>query len=166
MALPPLPTVGGDFGAWGTILNTYLVALADDELDHTAFTATVNVTATTEATANTIVTASALTFDGSTVALIEFYSPDVAVPANAAGNNIVIVLYLDGASIGRWAFFGSSSNVATEGAANLKARLTPASGSRTYSVRAYRTNANGTVLAGTGGSGQLLPGFIRVSRVG
>jgi len=133
------------------------------ELGYTEYTANVAISATTEATANTVVTAPAITFNGTTVALVKFYAPGVETGATAA-SHIVICLYLDGTSIG---FFGQVTTPAaavTVAPVNLERRVTPAAGSRTYSVRAYRITSNGQVYGGTGGAANYMPGFIRIER--
>lgn len=44
-------------------------------------------------------------------------------------------------------------------------RLTPSNASHTYSIRGTRVSSNATVVAGAGGSGNAMPGFIRITRV-
>jgi hypothetical protein len=44
-------------------------------------------------------------------------------------------------------------------------RMTPSNASHTYSIRASRTTANGTVNAGAGGSGNVVPSFIQITKV-
>jgi hypothetical protein len=129
------------------------------------FTAAVTVSATTEGTANTVVTASAVTFDGSTIAKIEFFAPSVTL-GTTSGDQVIFLLYLDGASIG---IIGQMNLNPAGGAifpAPLARRLTPASGSRTYSIRAYKVGTgNGTVTAGVGGTPAVyLPGYIRITK--
>lgn len=136
--------------------------LADrgDELGYTQFTGAVSVTATSEATANTVVTASAISFDGNTPVMIEFFSPYNSNPS--ATVTMVIVLYEGASSIGLWSqlFCSGTEQVPLK----LERRLTPASGSKTYSVRAYVASGTGTVGAGAGGVGANMPGFIRIRR--
>jgi hypothetical protein len=132
-----------------------------EELGYTEFTADVTISATSEAAATTVVTASAITFDGSTTAIIEFFSPAVD-PSGVAGT-IDLFLFQDGSSIGRL----SKTRAGDTGAGGpvfAARRLTPASGSRTYSVRGMRTVSNGNVRAGAGGSGNFMPGYIRIKK--
>lgn len=130
------------------------------ELTYNEFTSPVSITATTEGTANTVVTATAHTYDGATVALIEFFAPAVLIGTN----RIDFALYLDGASIGLLSDSVNTSNPPWSHA-RLARRVTPASGSRTYSVRAFVNGGTGSVRAGAGGSGAVVPGFIRVTQV-
>lgn len=147
---------GGTTPAWAVPPGT--------ELDYVAFTAPVTVSATTDATANTVVTANAVSFDGSTVAMIEFYCPYIT-PGSSAGSNVIVQIN-EGATI-----LGYVSSTLVPSAAQMNApgggrlRLTPTNASHTYSARAWRSTANGTVGAGAGGTGAYAPGFIRITKV-
>lgn len=141
-------------------------AWAARELDYVPITTGVNITATTEATATTIVTGSAVSYDGSTIVMIEFFSPE-ATP-NASDNSFIrFVLYDGSSSIG---YFGISFNPKLAGGSSirmpvkLERRLTPSNASHTYSVRAYVDTGTGTVAAGAGGTATYVPAFIRITR--
>jgi hypothetical protein len=139
------------------------IASVSGELAYAEITSNVNVTATTQATANPIVTAPAVTFDGTTIALIDFYAPLVRSPAGGAAT--ILVLFEDGAAIGTLAqVLGSTAQV--DAPVRVTRRLTPAAGSRTYSVRAYVPSGTGIVYAGPGGPGVFVPvpAFIRIIR--
>jgi hypothetical protein len=144
-------------------IETGLAVAPGTELAYNEFTAAVAVSATTEATATTVVTASAVSFDGSTAAWVEFYCP--YLDAGAAANNIILVLFQDGVAIGRLGV--STGNGASQPtlAHSSRRRLTPAAGSRTYSVRAQVNAGTGSVGAGAGGAGAYLPGYILITRV-
>lgn len=133
-------------------------------LAYTEFTAAVVISATTENGATLIVTASAITFDGSTIAFVEFFAPEVQLIGNAAGNQLSFWLYENGVSIGRISVYQSVGTTTEVKEMRPGRRLTPASGARTYSIRAHRTNADCNVLAGGGGGGTDMPGWIRVTR--
>jgi len=134
------------------------------ELGYTQFTANVSVTATTEATANTIVTASAVSFDGSTAAVIEFFSPVSNPDPGGAGRSLVFWLYQDGTSIGQLGAMLTPAASTMITPVRLARRMTPSSGSRTYSIRATVSAGTGTVGAGAGGAGAVMPGFILITR--
>lgn len=147
--------------------NIYPVGLGGPpgtELTYDEFTANVTVSATTEAAANTVVTAKPLPFDGATPVIVEFFSIAVVVSATG-GDRIEFYLYEDGSSIGR---IGAVFTPAGAGSlivpARLSRRLTPSNASHTYSIRARRVTANGTVVGGAGGSGADLPGYIRITK--
>lgn len=147
------------------LLNTHLrdnMNVVPIELGTTEFTANVTVSATTEAGATTVVTAPAITFDGTTVALIEFFAPYVD---SSAAPVLTFVLYDGAASIG---IFGGITITAASNRylARLTRRLTPSNAAHTYSIRAFVSSGTAVVNAGAGGVGVNLPGFIKVTRAG
>lgn len=128
-------------------------------ISYTEFTAGVSITATTEATANTIVTAPALVADGAASYLIEFAAPQVA---NQPASGLAFVLYDGSTSLG---FIGQASTGTTQNPpVNLPRKLTPASGSHTYSIRAFSGVSGASVFADTGGAGKNVPGFIKITK--
>lgn len=159
----------GDFAV--NAANTTLTAFVAGgrgprELDYVQITSNVSPTATTEGTANTVVTASAVSFDGATPVLIEFFSPRARPDDAANGRELHFWLYQDGSSIGRigQVVAGQGGGPATM-PIKLERRMTPASGSRTYSIRASVNAGTGVIVAGAGGSGADMPAFIRISEV-
>lgn len=134
------------------------------EFSYDEVTGNVATAATTEATATTLKTATAVTFDGSTVVEIEFSCPILTVAANAAGNACILVLYEDGVSIGKLGALTTNATTQFEAPVKLSRRRTPASGARTYSIRAYHTNAACTFNFGAGGVGAVMPGYIKIKR--
>lgn len=137
-----------------------------------AFTSDVTITATDEATPTTIVTSNSIALDGSTTVIVEFYCPWWETPSNG-DLSAMVLLYdaLDGgaaASIGRIghvrASASGSSGAVVYTAVTFRARITPASGDHVFSICAYADfgNSTGVARAGAGGSGTLVPGYIRV----
>lgn len=177
LPLPPQlstdPGVNASAMAWAAQLTDELSkrfngsvlasALPGQQLTYDQITTNVTVAATTEAGATTIITATAFTFDGTTAVTFEFFAARIITSANA-GDDVTIYLFEDGVIVG---IIGQLVN---PGAAGLgvpvvcRLRKTPSAGAHTYSVRAKRTTANGTVLAGTGGTGTFLPAFLRISK--
>lgn len=143
-------------GIKGSQLATGLNGPPGYEFAYNEFTATVNLTATSEATATTIVTASAVTFDGATPVLIEAWFPfaDQGTPSTA------FTLYDGASSIGTL-----QSIAAIQEGVSVKRRLTPSSAAHTYSVRGWVPAGTGHAYAGVGGVGNMLPGFIRITKV-
>jgi hypothetical protein len=134
-------------------------------LAYNEFTVPVTCTATTEATSNTIVTASAVTFDGATAILVEFFAP--AVKAASSALTAADFTLWDGTTdlglIGSWGNDAASNNQVEP--LSLARRFTPASGSRVYSVRGRSNIAAGTLVnAGTWGPGTYCPGYICVTK--
>ena len=141
---------------WDTYIKdnlNWLAAQFADELTYDQITADVTVSATTEATATTVITAAAVTCDGTTPVWVSFGFGRTDCPIS---DYIDFWLYQDGASIGRVARTTTQSVVAG------RRRLTPAAGSRTFSIRATRAAGNRVITCGAGGLGTWPPGFIRV----
>lgn len=153
----------------GGIVSGPLGVLTDanvpTEIDYTAFTGNVSVTATTEATANSIVSASAHTFSGSQVVLIEFFAPYATPDNGAAGRQLLLYLYEGSSSIGLLGQIQTPAAASARAPLRLARRITPGAGSKTYSIRAAVSAGTGTVFAGAGGNAAVMPGFIRIVTV-
>ncbi len=121
------------------------------------WTTGVNITATTEATANTIVSASAFTAAGSTTYRVHMFIPS----ATKGVTYTQFWLYEGSSSIGA---VGVCTN-ATTVSVYMTCDVTPASGSRTYSLRASVDAPTGTATGGAGGAGAYVPGSIVVVTV-
>lgn len=135
------------------------------EFDYVEKTSNTSITATTEGTANTVVTGNAVSYDGSTTVLIEFFAFSMNVPSGA-GNNITAYLYDGSSSIG---FLGRvrtpAAGTLQEVTVRMARRLTPSNASHTYSIRASVNTGTGSVDAGAGGSATVVPAFIRITKV-
>jgi len=131
------------------------------ELAYAQITAAVSITSTAEATGTDIVAAPAVTADGSTALLIEFFTP-IAAPAAIANESMAINIYENGANVGRIALVTTPTAAQMTTAIYGRLRRTPAAGSRTYKAGGWRVAGNGIV---GGAVGPYLPTFIRVSRV-
>lgn len=131
------------------------------EFAHVEATATVNITATTEATANSVVSAGAITFDGSTIVMVEFFSPAV----QKGTTWIRFALYDGSSSIGVLTPQLTAGGGTVGSVVTLKRRLTPTSASHTYSVRAWVDAGTGEVFGAAGGSGTFVPAYIRITKV-
>jgi hypothetical protein len=166
----PQPVVNGQWikgvggsAVWSAIAaaDLPLAQLPGAELAYAESTVAASIVATSEATANTVVTAPAFTADGATAVLVEFYAPAVSMAAN--GVSINVVLFQDGAAIGQIGHHYSPSATFVKETFGRR-RLTPAAGSRTYSVRAWVNTGSGNIGGGAGGAGTDVPIFIRVRR--
>jgi hypothetical protein len=133
-----------------------------DVFTHDEISSNVATSASTESTAGTIISATACIFDGTTPVMVEFYSPGWTHAT--ASTDTLFVLYEGSSSIGLLGDIRSSATATGQNATlNLRRRLTPGSGSKTYSVRAYSGAGTAiTVTAGTGVSGTFMPAFIRI----
>jgi len=159
----PDPALQGYTPTTVTITSGGVIVVPGQEFAYNEFTAPQPINATTEPTANVIVTAAAITVDGATPIEIEFTNRRMQYPA-VGGATMALVLYEDGASIGQLSLgtIGNSSELGF----TITRRMTPLSGSHTYSVRGFVSTGSGTVHAGVGGSGNFLPGSIRITRAG
>ncbi len=135
------------------------------EFDYVGSSGTSSITATSEATATTIITANAVTYDGSTVIMIEFFCPEI-IPASSDNAFVRIVLYDGSSSIG---YFGIVFNpkVVSSGRwpVHLMRRLTPSAAAHTYSVRGYVNTGTGEANGSSGGTAAYVPVFIRQYKV-
>lgn len=139
--------------------------MAYAELDYAEITADVACTATTEAAADTIITLPARTYDGSTAIIVEFFCP--AWRQSTTTVVAFLPLFQDGSVYGRmWDSRGWVANDELAGFVS-RVRITPAPGSRTYSIRGHVGSASTfTVRAGAGGAGTLMPAYLRTIQVG
>jgi hypothetical protein len=133
------------------------------QFDYAEFTVTVDVTTTTEAGATTIVTGSPVTYDGATVILVEYQVPVIQIDSSVVMRT---VLYDGASSIGWLSNEGVLSLSAAEGARRMSRKLTPSAAAHTYSIRSF-LNAAGTGhhVVGAGGLGNIMPGFMRITKV-
>jgi hypothetical protein len=149
VALSPSSSGGGGGGGGPT------------QLALVTFAATVNVTGS-EVAPTDVVSAGTLAFDGVTPVHIEFF----AVQGRSATvvNALVGLNLWDGnTDLGRICLFqnGGSGTVVFGGITGSR-YLTPAAGSHTYKIRGWASTGTAVVVAGAGGAGVELPGFIRI----
>lgn len=144
------PAAGGDAGR---------------ELDYVEFTANVTPTATTEGAADVVVTGSAVTYNGSTIILIEFFANNARAAIDAAGRSMTFWLYDGSSSIGQIGLTSTPANNIANNPIHCVRRIIPSAGSHTYSVRASVSGSSGLIGAGAGGAGNASPGWIRITRV-
>jgi len=136
-----------------------------NELAYAEFASAIAPAATTEAAANTIVSGTTVAYTGSTIVLIEFFAVN-ARPAVVNGASLSFWLYEDGGSLGLWGFISAAAALGGQNLpVHLARRMTPSNASHSYSVRASVTTGTGLVNAGAGGTGNSLPGFLRITRV-
>jgi hypothetical protein len=139
-------------------VNTGWVALPGQELDYAQITSSPSgITATTEATSQAVVTGNEVYYDGSRVK-VSFFAPKLSSSASLAAT---FVLYRDSTALGQ--VFGGTVDTTLQGF-QLELFDTLAAGSHTYAVKAFVSTGTLTVDAGAGGSGQLVPGWLRVTK--
>ena len=149
--------------AWGKSVADAINGAIPRELAYAQLTNTKPVTSNVEASADLVVAAPSVTFDGTTVIMVECFSPAV-YPASVANANVMLWLYQDGVSIGRLATVVTPVAAQTLVPVLAARRLTPAAGARQFSFAATANGGTGNVGAGPGGLGQYQPAFIRITR--
>jgi len=139
-------------------INTGWIALPGQEFDYAQITANPSgITATTEGTSQPVITGDSVYFDGSRVK-VSFFVPKLS---SSASLNATFVVYRDSTVIGQ--VFGGVVNTTQEGI-EFELFDTPAAGAHAYAVKAFVSGGTLTVNAGAGGSGNLVPGWLRVTK--
>lgn len=154
---------GGD--AWhlyvkttAVTLDTGWIALPGQELDYAQITASpAGITATTEATSQTVISGNSVYYDGSRVK-VSFFAPKLT---SAASQTVTFVVYRDATVIGQ--VYGGTVNTTLQGM-DFELFDTPPLGAHTYTVKAFVSASTLTVGAGAGGSGNLVPAWLRVTK--
>ena len=126
------------------------------ELDYAQITATTGaISATTEGTAVAVITGNSKTYDGTKV------KAEVCVPGGITGTlTATFVLLRDSTVIGQSKISNTGSSVEVY----FAAFDTPTAAAHTYSVSVFVNTSSTTVVAGAGGSGNILPAFLRVTK--
>lgn len=124
-----------------------------EEIGYDGIISPVTVSGTAIGAPTTILTAAAYDFDGGAV-YAEFFSPNVTP---GAGTFVDLYLMEGSTDIG---ILGEVSDP-TDSAFFARYRFVPAAGSHTYKVVGVRGSANAIVGAGTGGTGQYVPCYLR-----
>jgi hypothetical protein len=135
-----------------------------DELAHAEVTVGSSVAATTEVGADTLLTAPAVTCDGTTPVIVEFFSPVVLAPSVAAAQ-LNFILFDGSTPIGQLGQVRNPAGASTGTPVLMRRKLTPTAGAHTYSARAYVSTGSGWFGAGTAGAGNSVPAYLRVLRV-
>lgn len=112
------------------------------EYDYVTRNTDLTVSATTAAGASSWITGNSVSYDGSTRVLIECFSMLVT----PSGGDTIVTLWEDSTDLGRIA------QVSGAGAAGIHGMWfrTPSNASHTYTVKAYRATANGTIYGSLG----------------
>jgi hypothetical protein len=169
LSTAPLPGQGIALDLNGKLSQSIAQVTAGFEFAYSEFRAIVTANAVAENAALLVVAASPVIFDGNTTVTVEFGCP--ALVTGGATNQVGVSLWdsLNGAAAadqGRL-FDGTIVNtVVTNYPTFLFRRVTPAAGTHTFSVRIWSVAAvNFLAIAGVGGAGVTMPGFIRIARV-
>lgn len=147
-------------------VDTGWVLIGSAELDFKQATADITgINGTTEGGAVTVITGNSVTYDGSRVK-IEFFAPEIAYVAGTGTNKLTAVVLRDATVIGQAVILETGTTFVNGEGVKVECYDTPAAGAHTYAVKAFAAAAtpNYTVKAGAGGSGNLVPAFLRVTK--
>ena len=130
------------------------------QLDYVEYTGNVSITATSEGTADTVVTGTSKAYVAEKM-WVEFFSPN-ATPQATTDARLNFLLY-EGATVrGIFGYLETPGSATDDKPVLLRRRITPSAGTFSWIVKAYVSTGTGTVRAGAGGSGNLVPGYIAV----
>lgn len=132
------------------------------EIGYAEFTSAVTVSATAESAPTDVVSAGSLSFDGTPV-IVEFFAIALT-PASAGGATVIVSLWEDSTDRGRLAFRQTGAAAAQYDPVLVRRKLTPSAGSHTLKITATAGGGDGSILAGAGGVGTNLPGYIRITK--
>jgi hypothetical protein len=139
-------------------VSTGWIALPGQEFDFAQITASPSgVTATTEATSQVVIAGNNVYYEGSRVK-VAFFVPKLTASAALAAT---FVVYRDSTVVGQ--VFGGTVNTTLQGV-GFELFDTPSAGKHIYEVKAFVSAGTLTVNAGAGGSGNLVPGWLRVTK--
>jgi hypothetical protein len=139
-------------------LNTGWVAVPGQEFDYVQITANPSgITATTEGTSQAVITGNSVFYDGSRLK-VSFFVPKLT---SSASQTVTFVVYRDATVIGQ--VFAGTVNTTLQ-SVDFDIFDTPTFGAHTYAVKAFVSAGTLTVNAGAGGSGNLVPGWLRVTK--
>ena len=89
---------------------------------------------------------------------VSFFVPKLS---SSGSLTATFVLYRDSTVVGQ--VFGGTVNTSQQGV-EFELFDTPSTGAHTYAVKAFVSTGTLTVNVGAGGSGNLVPGWLRVSK--
>lgn len=139
-------------------ISTGWIALPGQEFDYAQITANPSgITATTEATAQLVIAGNSVYYEGSRV-MVSFFAPKLSSSGSLTATFVVL---RDSTVVGQ--VFGGTVNTVLPGA-GFELFDTPAAGAHTYEVKAFVSTGTLTVDVGAGGSGNLVPGWLRVTK--
>lgn len=128
------------------------------ELDYAEITSVASVTATDEATPQTIITGNAVSYDGSTIVMVDFFAPYAHLDNSA--HTLYVALWDESAIVARLFLVGSTGDFSPVRAGY---RFTPSAGAHTYRIRAHTAAATPQIGAGAAsGANSYVPAFMRI----
>jgi len=129
------------------------------ELDYAQITtSSSSITATTEGTAVAVVTGASVAYDGARLKIETF----IPIIANTAASTVTLVILRDSSIVGQAKI--NLTATSDQKIFNVFTYDTPSAASHTYKASLFVSTSGVIAQAGAGGTGALLPAFIRVSR--
>jgi hypothetical protein len=150
------------------VATTEFVSAAGTHLDYQQIIVqATGITAISEDTAQAIITGNSVSFNGASV-MVEFWAPYSFNTTNGAKHTFVLIRDFgtsDETILGQVGIVAPNA-VTTIGVPNPHGILidTPPAGLHVYSLRMFVSTGSGTVGAGPGGSGNVIPAFLRISK--
>jgi hypothetical protein len=147
-------------------VDTGWILSGGGEWDFKQATADVSgITATTEGGATSVIAGNSVTYDGTRVK-IEFYAPEIVYVSGTGTNKVTAVFLRDSTVVGQAVILESGTSFLNGEGVKAECFDTPSAGAHTYAVKAFAaaTSPSYTVKAGAGGSGSLVPAFLRVTK--
>lgn len=138
------------------------------EFDRAAYTGgSLSVTGTAEGSETTVLSGNSFTAPGSVPMWVTFSCTRFDWTAGAAGRFAFILLYEASTLIGRIGLIAGTNGVQLSVPIYTRVRVTPASGSRQYIVKAYKSNAGDSlaIIGASGGAAAHLPAELTVTAV-
>lgn len=151
------------FASPQALADAGLFSTATRKLSYVEFTSPKTITSTSSGSPDNIVSSAAVTVDGSTEILVEFWCPGVFL--RTGGSNPIMSLWDGSTELGTAELYIAGAT-GTEYPCSFKRYLTPSSGSHTYHIKAWDSvGSPGPIFqVGVGGAGVYMPGFIRVTK--
>jgi len=132
------------------------------EFGYDEVTSPVTVSSTTEATGTTVIACAAHTFDGDAV-IAEFFCA-AAGSGSGVTATILVSLFEAATQIGRISYMNTVAAAVQYMPLTGKLRFTPTAAAHTYTVTATRTDSDGSLNCGVGGTAEWPPMFIRFTK--
>ncbi len=138
------------------------------QLDYVEITSNVVLSATTDGNSQgtAVIDGNSVTYDGSTVIVIEFYVARFGVNVATNTHSGYINLYDGTTDLGRIAqYLPGTTGLTCSIPILARRKLTPSAAAHTYHIRGWK-DASGdtvTVVAGAGGASTVMPAYMRIT---
>lgn len=157
----PIPAAGKVIGRVGSDLGALYPP--GYEFDYVQKTTNTSITGTS-GSETTVVTGAAVTYDGSTIVMVEFYAA-FAAPDSTASRSLTVGLFESTTEIARLCYAEAAVTTQPDYKPFYgRYRFTPTNASHTYNIKAWVSAGTGLVGGGAGGAAAA-PCFMRITKV-